>query len=114
MLFLMNKTKDQIWVLSHALYRKTKCTREKYIFLDTILCQFFDPTLDKNLEYLMAKNVANSWSLVSFMASSYSAEVPSKFPLLLSRFILFSLTIIMPGTALSNSAKISDAFAAFP
>ena len=48
------------------------------------------------------------------MASSYSAEVPSKFPLLLSRLILFSLTIIMPGTALSNSAKISDALAAFP
>ena len=47
------------------------------VLLDTILCQLFDPTLDKNLEYLMAKNVANSWSLVSFMASSYSAEVPS-------------------------------------
>lgn len=72
------------------------------------------PTLAKNREYLMAKNVANSWSLVSFMASSYRADVPSRFPLRRSRFILFSLTIIMPGTPLSNSAKTSDALAAFP
>ena len=74
-LFLMNKTKDQIFrVSSHGLYWKKKV---QAVLLDTILCQLFDPTLDKNLEYLMAKNVANSWSLVSFMASSYSAEVPS-------------------------------------
>ena len=71
-------------------------------------------TLARNLEYLMAKNVASSWSLVSTMASSYSVTTTSKCFLRLSRFILLSLTIIIPGTALSNSARISDALAAFP